>query len=282
MTERQLTVSSLHYYPVKSCAGIDISVAEIVERGIKDDRGWLVVDKDGQFITQREIAKMALIKATVVGDNREGRGLQLEGPGMPPLLVPESSGFDDAGGRCQRRVTVWKDTCTAVDQGNLASEWLSRFLETPAHLVRMYEKEMRKVRSDSPSAPPSQVSFQDGFPFLVISAASLADLNNRLEEALPMNRFRPNIVVDGALPFEEDRWQSIKIGDVVLEFDSPCSRCVITTIDQNLAIAGKEPLKTLASFRLVDKQVMFGQNAIHLNQGTIKVNDSVEILKLQG
>ncbi|MBX9669562.1 MAG: MOSC domain-containing protein [Candidatus Obscuribacterales bacterium] len=281
MTDPKLTVSSLHYYPVKSCAGIDIDAAQIVDRGIKDDRGWLVVDDDGKFITQREIAKMALIKATVVGGDHE-RGLHLEGPGMPSLVVLESAALTDDDDRCKCRVTVWNDTCTAVDQGHPASEWLSRFLETPAHLVRMYEQEVRKVRSESESATPSQVSFQDGFPLLVISTASLADLNSRLEEALPMNRFRPNIVVDGAQPFEEDQWLSIRIGDIVFEMDSPCSRCVITTIDQSLAVAGKEPLKTLASFRREGKQVMFGQNAIHLNNGTIKINDTVEILKRRG
>lgn len=279
MAERKLTVSSLHYYPVKSCAGIDLTVAEIVERGIKDDRGWLVVDDDGQFITQRQIAKMALIRATIVGGEGESRGLELQAPGMTPLVVPESALINDAEGRCERQVTVWKDTLSAVDQGDQASRWLSRFLETPAHLVRMYEKEVRKVVSESTSAPPSQISFQDGFPVLVISSASLADLNSRLEQALPMNRFRPNIVIDGALPFEEDEWRSIRVGDIVFEIDSPCSRCVITTIDQSLAVVGKEPLKTLASFRLVDKQVMFGQNAIHINQGVIKVNDPVEIIK---
>jgi uncharacterized protein YcbX len=276
-----MTISALHYYPVKSCAGIEISSAQIDKRGIKDDRGWLVVTPNNKFVTQREIPKMALIKVTVNGDTGT-RSLKMEAEGMSPLAVPEHTSVSTQDGLEERRVTVWNDSgLKAIDQGDSAAEWLSKFLGTELRLVRMSDDGVREVKAEMPDAPASQVGFQDGYPFLIISIASLDDLNSRLEEPLPMNRFRPNIVVEGAEPFAEDNWQTIKIGDVTFECDKLCARCVITTIDQKTAKKNKEPLKTLATFRLIDNQAMFGQNAIHLNPGIIKVNDEIKVLKLR-
>jgi len=277
MPHPKLTVASLHYYPVKSLMGIEIDRAIVETRGIKDDRGWLVIDENDKFVTQREIPLMALVKATIVGNGGQ-RSLKLEADGMPPLAVPEVFNKDNG----EHRVTVWEDhNLAAVDQGDEASKWLSDYLKKNVRLVRMGTDTVRDVHAEMPDAPAGQVSFQDGYPFLIISQASLDDLNNRLDEALPMNRFRPNIVVEGAEPFAEDSWQTIRIGDVTLEMDKQCARCVITTIDQKTAKKNKEPLHSLAKFRLVDNQVMFGQNAIHLNNGTINVSDDIEVLKLR-
>lgn len=279
MPHPELRVASLHYYPVKSCAGIDIDVAEVGRRGFKDDRGWLVVDRNGQFVTQRQLPAMALIRATVVGSG-EGRSLKLEAPDMAPLSVSESTRVDQSRGLRQHSVAVWKDICTAVDQGEEAAEWLSTYLGKSLRLVRMAADGRRDVKAEKPDAPPAEVSFQDGYPFLIIAVASLEELNRRLDEPLLINRFRPNIVVSGAEPFAEDTWQSVKIGDVVLTLDKACARCVITTVDQKTALKGVEPLRTLATFRKnEDNEVMFGQNAIHVNSGVIRVNDMVEILK---
>lgn len=291
MPHPEPTVTSLHYYPIKSCKGIDINVAEIGERGIKDDRGWLIIDSKNKFVTQREIPKMALLSATVQGHG-SGRVLKLEAPGMSPLLVSESTTANQSNGLNDRTVTVWNDNVSAVDQGDDAAAWLAKYLgKESLRLVRMNQDGVRAVKSDREDASPSRVAFQDGYPFLILTSASLDELNKRLEQSaqtedqyldLPMlmNRFRPNIVITGAEPFAEDNWREIKIGDVVFELDSGCPRCTITTVDQLTADRGVEPLKTLATFRKTDdNKVMFGQNAIHRNSGIIRVNDKVEILK---
>lgn len=291
MPRPKLTVSSLHYYPIKSCRGIDIQSAEIGERGIKDDRGWLIVDANNKFVTQRELPKMALLSARVQ-ESDMGRVLQLEAPEMAPLSVSESTLVEQNNGLKDLMVTVWKDTVSAVDQGDEAAAWVAKYLgKESLRLVRMNRDGVRPVKSDRDDATPSRVAFQDGYPFLILTSASLDDLNKRLEQSakteeqfldLPMlmDRFRPNIVIAGAEPFAEDDWKQIKIGDVVLELDSGCPRCTITTVNQSTADRGVEPLKTLATFRkTADNQVMFGQNAIHRNSGTIRVDDEVEILK---
>lgn len=284
-----LRVQSLHYYPVKSCAGIDVDQAEIGERGINYDRGWLVVDSKDRFVTQRELPKMALIQVKL-GENGTSKRLVLEAPGMEPIEVVEEASADR--GLAERTVTVWKDTSSAIDQGDEAAAWLAKYLgKDSLRLVRMNREAVRPVKSERADATPSHVSFQDGYPFLIATTASLQELNKRLEQSaqnesdfvnlpLPMNRFRPNIVVEGAEPFAEDNWKEIKIGDVVFELDSGCARCTITTVNQLTADRGVEPLKTLATFRKTkDNEVMFGQNAIHRNSGTIKVNDEVEVIR---
>lgn len=287
----KLTVSSLHYYPIKSCQGIDIQSADIGERGITDDRGWLVVDAKNKFVTQRELPKMALLSAAVQNSDM-GRVLKLEAPGMSPLSVSESTLVEQNHGLKQLNVTVWNDTVSAVDQGDEAAAWLAKFLgKDSLRLVRMKRDGVRPVKSDRADASPARVAFQDGYPILILSSASLDELNRRLEQnanteeqvldlPMQMNRFRPNIVIAGAEPFAEDHWKKIKIGDVIFELDSGCPRCTITTVNQSTADRGVEPLKTLATFRKTeDNKVMFGQNAIHLNSGTVRVNDEVEVLK---
>jgi hypothetical protein len=277
----RLYVQSLHFYPIKSCAGIELQSAWIDERGIKDDRGWLIVTDDNKFLTQRQNPKMALIKATINGGGAD-RSIKLEAPGLAPLTVPEFTSLEKNPGLSERKVTVWDDSgLNSIDQGEDAAKWLSSFLDTSVRLVRMSDDGVRNVRGELPGAPQAVFAFQDGFPFLLVSNASLQELNNRMIDALPMDRFRPNIVIGGSDAFAEDRWATLRIGDVTFECDKPCARCVITTIDQQTATKQSEPLKTLATFRKEDNQVMFGQNAIHLNQGTIKVNDEVEILKMK-
>ena len=261
------------------------------ERGITDDRGWLVVDAKNKFATQRELPKMALLSAAVQNSDM-GRVLKLEAPGMAPLSVSESTLVEQNHGLKELNVTVWNDTVSAVDQGDEAAAWLAKFLgKDSLRLVRMKRDGVRPVKSDRADASPARVAFQDGYPVLILSSASLDELNRRLEQnanteeqvldlPMQMNRFRPNIVIAGAEPFAEDEWKQIKIGEVVFELDSGCPRCTITTVNQSTADRGVEPLKTLATFRkTADNKVMFGQNAIHLNSGTIRVNDEVKVLK---
>ncbi len=266
-----MKISSLHVYPVKSFGGIALSEAVFDARGIIHDREFLVVDADDAFITQRSHPRMALLAAEVAGEI-----LTLSGPGLAPLPV----GIAHEGIR--RRVAIWRDTCEAVDQGDAAAAWLSAYLGQPARLVRMADDWSRRVNPDFAVRPTDQTGFSDGYPALLVSEASLEALNARMvaggSPALPMNRFRPNIVVSGTEPFAEDGWKRVRVGGVVIDVVKPCARCEVTTTDQDTAERGKEPLATLATFRRIDGKVMFGQNVIHAGPGTLHVGDEVEVI----
>jgi uncharacterized protein YcbX len=257
-------VSELHVYPVKSCAGRSLTEATLDRRGFAGDRGWMVVDETGTFISQRTDPRMSLVR-TLLGANR----LLLEAPGLPPLELPVHHTGPAA------RVTVFDDACDARDQGTAAAEWFSRHLGRPARLVRMDEN----FRRLAPSDPPAEVGFADAYPLLVLSEASLADLNGRLAQPVPMNRFRPNVVLAECEPFAEDTWKRIRIGDLVLTLATNCVRCVTTTVDQATGRTSKEPLATLATYRRADGGVIFGRNAAHLRTGRIRVGDEVEVLE---
>jgi hypothetical protein len=206
--------------------------------------------------------------ALVVPSIRDG-ALSVNAPAMPTLDLPLSP-----SPTVSTSVTVWDDTCEATWMGEKAARWFSDFLGSPCGLVHMADE---AVRPANPTYGPShaRVSFADGFPFLLISEESLADLNRRLAEPLPMNRFRPNLVVAGGEPYAEDGWNKIQIGGVVLRVMKPCGRCVVTTTDQATGERGQEPLRTLATYRRRDGEVMFGQNVVHENTGHLQIGDSV-------
>ena len=172
-------------------------------------------------------------------------------------------------------VDVWGDDCVAWSMGDEAAQWLSNFLGVDAHLVYMPDSTHRPTdhgRFETPN------SFSDAYPFLLISEASLADLNGRLEQSVPMNRFRPNLVVQGCEPFAEDTWKQIKIGSIVFDVAKSCSRCSIPGVEQSTGEQGKEPLKTLATYRRWDHAIWFGQNLIAHGEGMLNLGDGVEIL----
>jgi uncharacterized protein YcbX len=222
----------------------------------------------GEFLTQREYPRLALTRPTLEVD-----GLTLDAPGLPSLEVPVAT----EGTR--RQVRVWKDWCHAIDQGDLAARWISEHLGADCRLVRMDGAFARKVNPDFAVDERDQVGFADGYPLLLTSEESLGDLNARLATPLPMNRFRPNVVIRGASePFAEDRLLVFKIGNVTFHAVKPCARCEIPTTDQQTATRGHEPLTTLATFRKVGSKVLFGQNLIHANQGVIRVGDEVNVL----
>ena len=264
-----VVVSALYFYPIKSCGGLPLEVAEIGPRGIQGDRAFMLVDASGNFITQREQPRMALIRPAVTNDGR----LSINAPGMPTLDIT----VNEAGKRY--RVGIWKDTCIGVDQGDTIADWFSTFLHMPCSLIWMPKDYTRRVDSRYAVGERDQVGFADGYPFLLIPEASLADLNSRMEQPLPMNRFRPNIVVQGSLPYVEDIWRTIRIGQIMFHIVKACARCEIPTTDQNTATRGKEPLKTLATYRHGIRGVMFGQNLIHESQGVIRIGDTVEVIE---
>lgn len=268
-------ISGLFTYPVKSCRGIAVSSAEADEFGFLGDRRFMVVNAaDGMFLTQRAHPRMALIETALTPDS-----LVLSSLGHGTVVVP----LNAAAG--PRQVTVWKSTVTAEDCGDAPAEWLSAMLGGSLRLVRMGHA-FRRPMTKSASRPGDVVSFADAEPFLVVSEASLADLNDRLlakgEPALPMNRFRPNLVVAGCAPYAEDHWQRLRVGDMILRNGGLCARCPITTTDQETAERGKEPLKTLAGYRrdaADPTDVNFGTNLIHeTKRGRMRVGDAVELL----
>ncbi len=270
-------VTGLFIYPVKSLRGYAVPAAEIDALGFVGDRRFLVVEEHGQFLTQRTVPRMACI-ATHLGNGL----LTLSADGAGSVSVPTAS--DPAAPL--RSVGVWKSTgLQAEDCGAAASAWLSSFLGFPCHLVRIGERFDRPVLK-SAGRPGDRVTFADAVPFLLISEASLADLNDRIQEnegaPVPMNRFRPNIVIEGCDAFAEDSWPHLRINGTVLRNAGLCARCIMTTTDQlSGERLGKEPLKTLASFRRDQREptdVNFGVNLIHeTKRGLIRIGDEVSL-----
>ena len=264
--ESGVSLSDLCVYPIKSCGGIAVDEWEVDERGLRHDRRWMLVDETGCFLSQRELPRMALIKVRIESD-----GLLVDAPGMSSLVVP----FRPPDGKLML-TRVWDDLveCQTVDDDH----WFSEFLEVSCKLVYLPDESVRPVDA-AYAEPGDRVGLADGFPFLLISEASLADLNARLEQPLPMNRFRPNLVVGGCEPFAEDGWSLVRIGRLTFRVVKPCARCTITTVDQESATKGKEPLRTLARFRRAGNKVLFGQNLIHDASGTLHIGDPVQILQ---
>jgi len=262
-----ITVTGLYYYPIKSCRGISLSRGEIVSRGFRYDRHWMITTVDGTFLTQREVPRLALIEPLVEGDS-----LRLRAPEMPEIRIP----LAQTGPMLP--VTVWKDTCLAVDDGDIVAEWLSTFLGKPVRLFHMADTFTRTLDPRYAPRPTDHTGFADGYPFLFISEETLADLNARLATPLPMDRFRPNIVIKGEATPAEDSWTRVQINDVAFDLVKACARCAVTTTDQQTAARGKEPLTTLATYRNSERGVLFGQNAVHATTGEIAVGATVEVL----
>jgi len=261
-----IILSSLHIYPIKACGGLSPLEWGVDAFGLRDDRRWMVVNLAGRFLTQREQPKLALIRPAL-----ETGGLVLRAAGMPELRLPRVPATRD-----RVQVEVWGDVTEGVPVAPEAAQWLSRYLGAPVRLVWMPDDVRRPT--DPAYAEGYRVSFADGFGFLLISKASLAELNRRLETPLPMNRFRPNLVVSGTEPFAEDGWRSLRIGGLELRVVKPCGRCVVTTTDQETAERGGEPLRTLATFRHRDGQVLFGMNAVHRGTGRLAAGMPVEVV----
>ena len=265
----RLRVDGLYRYPVKSCGGASLPSATVGPRGIVGDRQWMVVDDTGEFLTQREHHRMSLVRPHLTDDGL----LELNAPGMPPLTVTPAIRHDRVD------VSIWNDRCVAIDEGPTVAEWLSAFLDVRCRLVRFPDDATRRVDPEY-AGPNDQVGFADGFSFLLASCASLDDLNHRLASPLPMNRFRPNIVVSGGEAFQEDRWKRIRIDGITFAVVKPCARCVTTTVDQQTGEASREPLRTLATFRNVPgRGVMFGQNLIHDQSGVLHVGAEVTVIE---
>ncbi len=266
-------LSEVHIYPVKSLRGIIPRSARVERRGLGNDRRWMLVGDDNRFLTQREFPKMAAISTAL---NSEDLLLGCEGREIRVPLQLEAADV--------QQVEVWGDLSAAEISSPVVNEWLSEVLGTRCRLVRMPDETRRPVNADYAVRADDHVSFADGFPFLLIGEASLGELNSRLRSPVPMDRFRPNLVVSGTDAFAEDSWKKIRIGETVFHVVKGCGRCVITTIDQAKGVkTGVEPLRTLAEFRTFErkgaKRILFGQNLIAETVGAeVSVGDAVEVL----
>ncbi|MCC2548157.1 MOSC domain-containing protein [Hymenobacter sp. BT175] len=263
-----LTLSDIYIYPVKSLGGIRLTEAQVEARGLRHDRRWLIVNERNQFMTQRQTAEMALLKVSPAYN-----GFLLthsRRPDLLPLYVPFEAEPD-------RTVfaTIWNDMVWAWRGTEAADEWLSDALGRPCRLVYMSDMAMRPTDDGT---VPGQVSFADAYPFLVIGQAALDHLNQQLAEPVPMDRFRPSLVFTGGEAHDEDTWQDFTIGDVAFRGVRPCGRCVVTTINQETATKGTEPLRTMATYRTQEGKVMFGQNVTGPGQGRIRIGDTVQVL----
>ena len=257
-------LSGIHVYPIKSCRGLSLESWPVDRFGFQFDRRWMLIDEREVFLSQRTHRRLALVRITMSDEH-----FTVETEGKPAIQVslhpPELR---------PARVVVWRDVMDACCPDPEADRWFSEFLGEEVRLAHMPDRVKRPLNPFY-ARNGGQASFADAFPFLLIGQSSLDDLNRRMATPLPMNRFRPNLVVSGAEPFAEDGWQHIRIGSLELEVVKPCERCVVTTTDQETAMIGKEPLRTLATFRRVGNEVMFGMNAVHSGVGRLAIGDPV-------
>lgn len=245
-----MELSGIFVYPVKSMAGISLNESKLEASGLMHDRKWMLVDKNGRFISQREIPQLAKFTMTIYSDH-----LRIVW-GKEYIDVPFESSFY----RDQKKVEVWDDQMSALIAEDAINSWFSLRLNFPCQLV--YQSKHTERFTSPKHGNSSELSFVDAYPFLMISEESLYFLNQKLSQPMEMNRFRPNLIIKGGTPHIEDEFPYFKIGEVIFNAVKPCARCQIVTIDQSHLTQGVEPLKTLATYRKVGNKVMFGQNLI--------------------
>jgi uncharacterized protein YcbX len=259
-------LQDIFIYPIKSLGGIRLEESILEERGLKYDRRWMLVDKDGKFLTQRTFPEMALLQVEL---RNSGLFVFRKGDSNSNKLIPFEPQTADF-----LSVTIWDDQVIGQIVDHKISQWFSDTLGIDCVLVIMPESTERKL-SPKYAVNNESVGFADAMPYLLIGQSALDDLNERLEKPVPMDRFRPNLVFAGGNPFEDDAWDKVQVGDALFKITKPCARCVMTTVNQDTAEKGKEPLKTLASFRTFDHKVMFGQNMLLLQGDKIRVGDEL-------
>jgi len=268
-----VSISQLYIYPVKSLGGISVKSAMVTDRGLQNDRRYMLVDTDGLFLTQRQHPAMALLRTLIEGDqliiwHKDKISEALRVPLVPKHFLSTTI------------VKVWDDYCEGQYVSDEIDEWFSDKLNSPCRLLYMAESTQRMV--DPVYALNNDItSFTDGYPLLLIGQSSLDDLNSRMEDPLPMDRFRPSIVMIGGQPFEEDSMEHFTINQMDFYGVKLCARCVVTTINQETGVAGKEPLKTLAKYRTANNKVYFGQNVLCSGKGKINVGDRISSIKVK-
>ena len=261
-----MKVSSLYLYPIKSLQGIEVSEAEVMEKGFRYDRRWMLVGADNVVITQRTHPQLSQIKLQINASEITATCKEME-PCRIPLTIDDGASAS---------VMVWNDQVNALVAHEVINAWFTQAANLPCRLVYMPEEATRPVKP-SRARNNEHVSFADAYPYLIISQASLQDLNSRMDVPLPMHRFRPNIVVTDTDAYAEDDWMDFQIGSLHFYASGHCKRCVFTTIDQDTGKKSAEPLKTLATYRKEGSEVVFGLNAIASSYGGIRVGDLVGV-----
>lgn len=265
---KDLVLSEIYIYPVKSLGGIKIKSADAGERGLKYDRRYLLVDDSGSFLTQREYPQLALLKLSI----EENRFKVLDTKNGYQIYIPFEFNSGD-----KMAVKIWSDVCNAIRLPEEINLWFSRAISKNCTLVYMPDDERRFVEKKY-VADEHIVSFADAYPYLIIGQSSLDDLNSRLDQPVKMDRFRPNFVFRGGDPYEEDTWKDFEINDVLFSAVKPCARCVITTTDQKTGARQKEPLKTLSTYRTINNKVMFGMNVVAKKSGRVSVGSKIKLV----
>jgi len=260
-------ITSLYIYPIKSLGGISLQLANLLKRGLEFDRRWMLVDSDGVFLTQRQIPDLALFSLKME-ENQILVYSKLTGSEVRISIIPE--------GQKECMVKVWGDEVSAVEVSTNVSAWFTNEIGKPTRLVYMPDNSERLIDPNY-THNAEIVSFADGYPVLVTNEASLTELNSRLKQSIEMNRFRPNIVIAGEEPFEEDDWKTVSIGNAQLNLVKKCARCVMVNINPKTAIMEKEVLTALANFRKKDNKVYFGINGYALKSGIVGIGDKIKI-----
>lgn len=265
-----LQVSTLYIYPIKSLGGIALNTALLTDRGLQHDRRWMLIDANNRFLSQRENIQMALLRTAITED-----GLKVTyTPDGSSVIIPFTPQNDT-----HLDVSIWDDTCMAQLVSEEIDSWFTQKLNMPARLVYMPDNSLRPT-DPRYTTNGTVTSFSDAYPMLLIGQASLDDLNARMPESLPMDRFRPNIVFAGGDAYSEDTMKHISINSIDMYGVKLCARCVMTTVDQQNAKKGKEPLKTLAKYRLRNNKIYFGQNLVHTGIGMLNIGDELTVLEV--
>lgn len=269
----ELTVTQLHIYPVKSLAGISLTTSKVEARGLQYDRRWMLIDDQNLFLSQRKFPEMALLQPSIADGNMT---IAHKNNRVAPLSFSLEASMGDA-----IPVTVWDDTCPAREVSKEASGWFSEVLGTSCQLVKMPESSVRPADPKFAISVEDKVSFADGYPVLMFDEASLDLLAEKSGQDIPADRFRANIIFRGGHAHIEDELKTFEINGLTYHGVKPCSRCIMTTIDQQKgAIADKEPLKSLATYRRVDNKIKFGQNVIPPGHGTIRLGDVIHVKEM--
>jgi uncharacterized protein YcbX len=259
-----LLVSEINIYPIKSLGGISLQASDVLQKGLRHDRRWMLMDEDNVFLTQRIHNRMALFRMSFA-DN--GFNVSYDGQ---QLNIPFTMEGDPV------RAKIWDDEVTVQEVSSAHSDWFSKNLGLPVRLVAFPEGNERPI-DPKYRLGDDHVSLADAYPLLIIGQSSLDDLNRRLDDPVPMNRFRPSIVFTGGDPFEEDTWGMFTTGGASFAGVKPCKRCVLITVDQQTGVKGTEPLVTLSKYRKKDNGVYFGQNVIPTTTGKISIGDEIII-----
>ena len=264
-----LILTEITIYPIKSLGGISLQNAIVEERGLQHDRRWVLADEHNRFITQRENEQMALIDVNLESDGlRVSHRLKT----IAPLIVPFSPQTTD-----NKEIAIWDDVVNAIRVSDEVDAWFTKVLGMKCHLFYQPDESIRLTDPRYSITKEEHTSFSDGYPILIIGQASLDNLNERLEEKIAMKRFRPNLVFSGGQAHEEDNWKYFKVGEAKLVGVKPCARCVMTTINPETALKGKEPLRTLSQYRNFGSKILFGQNLLVVETGKISIGHVIEL-----